>query len=382
LTKEDFSAFSRHLHSFLRSRLSGFNAEANLVSDGSSARPLGAPWIRQVQSSTVAMPAHDVATSNTPSPWAIEVEVQGYSSPGAAREAGRAYAHFVFLSSKRHCTPTHYPVLLWKAPPAAIFNNGNGVEEIVQNGISINAGSRLNEDPNSLTQSLTTARLLVSHVLEFIERYFDCRISQQKPMCSIRGPALQRLADAIVDDLQKVADDHDLSAEAFSLQNHPLDLGYAVPAYLHDGDVPQTADSYGARTAALAVVEGPAPMLNLITLTVPVAVVSSYLQSEDSGSSLVSAVQDYLAEHTSLMPQNLTLVRIGIAGVFIGSPTTTSLIASGQRGQTNGEVRLKLNAIQQLRQRGRDRKQHSPFEAARIAGILRELVKIAEEDDW
>lgn len=98
---------------------------------------------------------------------------------------------------------------------------------------------------------------------------------------------------------------------------------------------------------------------------------------------ILPGIQQYLALHTSLQLDRLTLVRAGVENIFIGVPTATTLISSA--GQTSGEVRMKIGPIGK-NQTGK-RVQYSAqetdnLERERIGVVLRELILLSEEDDW
>jgi hypothetical protein len=98
---------------------------------------------------------------------------------------------------------------------------------------------------------------------------------------------------------------------------------------------------------------------------------------------ILPGIQQYLALHASLQLHRLTLVRAGIANIFIGVPTATTLISS--TGQISGEVRLKISPIGkgQMDKRAQCSSQEiANLERERIGVVLRQLVLLSEEDDW
>lgn len=103
------------------------------------------------------------------------------------------------------------------------------------------------------------------------------------------------------------------------------------------------------------------------------------------GTPFLPALQHYLASVTSIQLDRLTLVRVGIANIYLGSPTNATLTSSN--GQSSGEVRLKINASAKTShsrkpERRRRRGHGSAHEIGRIAMVIRRLVDMAEIDDW
>lgn len=94
-------------------------------------------------------------------------------------------------------------------------------------------------------------------------------------------------------------------------------------------------------------------------------------------------IQQYLALHASIQLNRLTLVRVGVANIFIGVPTATSLISP--TGQISGEVRLKIGPTG----RSNSNKGTRPpsegidnLERERIGVVLSQLILLSQEDDW
>lgn len=215
-----------------------------------------------------------------PQPWAIEIEVQPpdpsvtdpfHSLATNKRKPDPQHAHLLFLSSSRRLSSTHYPLLLWKAPPAHAFSDAaqsQAQQQQQQQEQRQSHAKGADIDLAAAAQPSMTARLLIAHALDFISRYFDCRMSQQAPLCSIRGANLESMAEAIVRHHRIAA--RTGTGMALDVDHFGVDLGFALPTQLPSD-------------LQLDLRSGPAPDLNLISLTVPAAVVKELMRGAGLG---------------------------------------------------------------------------------------------------
>lgn len=190
-----------------------------------------------------------------------------------------------------------------------------------------------------------TARLLTSQTLYFVAAYFDCRLSTLAPLHSIRGQNLEEIAERVVEHAWRHSRRDSLAME----------LTYALPSQVQNDQGPPE--------------EGPAPELNAISLAIPSSIVEELLTGTGSSAlPVMPAVHDYLALHTSIHLSRLTLIRVGVANVFLGAPTST---ANSSGKASSGEVRLKIS-----------RQAEGQGQAALLVAILQQLVRIADEEAW
>lgn len=406
---------AKQLHSFLSIRLTNTlqtidNRTLNEIGSTTTGtiRRLRKGFIRAVRASFVELPLplneQDIQTDHSndsiPKPWGIEIEIQPpesntnpFSSLTDRSKPQTQKAHILFLSNGKFATSTHYPILLWKAPPSAIYTEEIGSQQQSRSdGQNEAIFSKMNASSTENTVSVTS-RMLMAHVLDFISRFFDCRVSQEAPLCSIRGENLERMSEAILQ-FHRLGNEKN---ERSSFDNFGIDLGFALPTQILC-DLPQNGNT---------IEDGPAPHLNLISLTVPAKDVKALMTGTRQGKDLfmkkfilliiadllsflyhkdkpiLPGIQQYLALHASLQLNRLTLVRAGIANIFIGVPTATTLISS--TGQISGEVRLKIAPIgrgQTDRRTQISTQQIGNVERERIRIVLRQLILLSEKDDW
>jgi hypothetical protein len=232
--------------------------------------------------------------------------------------------HLLFLSTPQRQSPTHYPLLLWKAPPsgrAAPLNDGQAGVEVAADGAPITV----------------TSRLLTSETLSFVTAYFDCRLSTLPPLHGIRGKNLEDIAESVI------------AQRGGQRKQMAMELTFALPSQIHDAD--------GAS------IDGPAPDLNTINLTIPGPIMEELLTGTALDAPIMPAIRHYLSSHTSIHLSRLTLTRLGISNVYLGAPASIKT--------TGGEVRLKISHDAD----------GQPLEVL-ILTVLRELIRIAGEEEW
>lgn len=277
---------AKELSTFLSVRLtntlqttdhSNSNGAPSTIPTG-SIRRLKRGFIRAVRASFVDIPLTDWQESQIddrfnrmPTPWAIEIEIQPPESnfnptsnlPDRSQSRTQR-AHILFLSNAKFTTPTHYSVLLWKAPPSAVYTEN--VESPQQQSLT--------DRQNTSTESTVsvTSRMLMAHALDFISRFFDCRISQEAPLCSIRGLNLERMSEAILH-FHKEQNDAERARLHSHIEKFGIDLGFALPTQV----LCDIAENAGM------IEDGPAPHLNLISLSIPAADVKALMRGTRQG---------------------------------------------------------------------------------------------------
>ncbi|UZJ56015.1 hypothetical protein CBS101457_005335 [Exobasidium rhododendri] len=318
VTRSDLNAFSLRLQSHLNSRLNQtvFTTPglAGAVRTGSTANDVF------VRASFIDKAG--LTTKHTPKPFVVEIQLTQVISiegeqDGKIVESG----HLLFLSAPRRQSPTHYPILLWKAPPSG-------------RAAPLANESDLGSDVAPIT---VTSRLLTVQTLSFLAAYFDCRLSTVPPLHGIRGKNLEDIAEKVV---------HQARGQRKTMT---MDLTFALPS-----QVTAEVDSN---------LEGPSPDLNTISLSIPGPIIEELIQGTPFDTPIMPAIHHYLSSHTSIHLSKLTLTRLGIGNVYLGAPSS---IKSG-----GGEVRMKLS-----------RDADSQSQEDMIFTVLRELVRIAGEEEW
>ncbi|EPQ28892.1 uncharacterized protein PFL1_03693 [Pseudozyma flocculosa PF-1] len=254
-------------------------------------------------------------------PWIIEMELGlpvtrdgvGSSRAMAAEAQSAELCHIVFLPGRSGSDPNldshSYPLILTKAPSVAL----GGDQPL---GTSSNAG-----------------RLILTHALDWLQKRFDCRISQGSGAMSIasmlRGPSLEALAEVVVKQTRMMSGAkrgrmRSAKQQQVDADVKPVEMSFAFPITIDDPSGP-------ANGRAPSKMDGPAPELATITLTVPWDLCMQLVDGLSEDQPLLPALNHYLAAHTSIPLDRLELVRIGVAGVNVGA------------GQ--GSVRLKVSAV-------------------------------------
>jgi hypothetical protein len=323
LKQSDLDSFALRLKTHLDARLS-----QPLLFTLGGLRGQDAQFIQRVRASFLPSSSR-IQTKGTPKPFAVEIEVKqpspSQSNPNRTR---LETAHLLFFSTTSRQTHTHYPVVFWKPLLSARVAPLD-----LQNGeIDVDAA-----------QAAVAARLLTSQTLYFVTAYFGCRISPLAPLHGIRGRNLEDLAEAVAGNARKHSN---LLA---------MELTFALP------DVVDPLDDG-------RIVEGPAPELNTISLSVPGQVTEELLQGASLDTPVMPAIQRYLSEHTSLQISRLTLTRVGVGNVYLGAPTST--VTPAGRPST-GEVRLKIS---------RDASNGSQRDL--IETVVSQIVRTASQEHW
>jgi hypothetical protein len=295
LTASQLDKIAKELQNFLSVRLTNTlqtvdNRTSNDAASTAtgSIRRLRKGFIRAVKASFVELPlSHqqdfqtDENSHSIPKPWGIEIEIQPpessvnpFSNLTDRSKPQTQKAHILFLSNAKFATSTHYSILLWKAPPSATYTED--VESQTQqsriDGQDDAMLSRMNASSTENTVSVTS-RMLMAHALDFISRFFDCRVSQEAPLCSIRGLNLERMSEAILRFHRSRREENDRSSLLSSFDRFGIDLGFALPTQVLS-DIAQSSST---------IENGPAPHLNLISLTVPAADVKSLMTGTREG---------------------------------------------------------------------------------------------------
>lgn len=345
LSQRHLDDVAQQLHTFLRVRLSG--SLPPLAGDTPSSRsdPRSAHVLKNVRTAFVQMPGP--SNNNVPAPWAIEIELQQTEPDDAPlprkQRIRTEKAHLVFFSTPTRRSPFHYPLVIWKAPTAHILHE--------------------RQQPAPLSAQDNTPfspRALMTHALDFVMRYFDCRTSPLGPLSLLRGHALKGLAEAVLRNV-RLAGDNVWSQDA----EHSIDVSYALPVTVAQGE------QHEPKPKRPRTCPGPAPDLNSVTLSVPFAVVEELLRGTRPDTPLFPAIEQYLTHHTSLQLDRLTLVRLGIAGIYVGAPSSSTLATSSL---VSGEVRLKFLASKSDRD--------PQVISRRIANVLDYILEHAQTDMW
>jgi hypothetical protein len=321
LTQRELDAFAQGLKSHLNAR---FNQPSLSATLGGSTRTDGVQLVR-----ATFLRSSQLDAKGTPKPFAVEVQVKQPSPIASNPNRSRLEtAHLLFFSTPSRQTRNHYPVLLWKPLLSA------RVAPSDQRNADIDAeAARIAVD----------ARLLTSQTLYFVAAYFDCRISPLAPLHGIRGKNLEDIAEGV-------------AAHARKQSNHlAMELTFALP---------DRVDSFNDGNT----VEGPAPGLNTISLSIPGAVMEELLSDTPPNTPLMPAVHRYLSMHTSIPLARLTLIRVGVANVYIGTPT--SIVTPAGRASTD-EVRLKIT---------RDASNES--QRRLVETVISQVVRAAAEEGW
>lgn len=255
--------------------------------------------------------------------WAIEIQIKAapvFLPSGRMRDRRVELAHLVFLPGTRK---NHYPLVLSKAPSASALTS-TSADDI--DGATAAAASSL------------TARALIAHAFDYMTKRFDCRLTSGTALSSLRGPNMVRLAEAILSStyaqIQRRRDDLDEEDRP----SPPVELTFALPNQV----LVDEATNKRKR--------GPNPRLATLALTVPWRICKQLLvQGEANGEAvtqhkrlLLPALARYVEEHTSISTDQLSLVRMSIAAVSIGSPLsggglTTIAMAAGAGAEAGGE---------------------------------------------
>lgn len=282
---------AKALHNFLSVRLTNTlqtmdNRNTNdpsLMTSG-TIRRLKKGFIRAVRASFVKLPHSQTEDDDEskPTPWSIEIEIQPpesttdpTSSLKVRSKSQTQKAHILFLTNAKFASPTHFPILLWKAPPSAIYTEDIGSQQQQQsriNGQNDAILSKMNADSTESTVSVTS-RMLMAHALDFISRFFDCRISQEAPLCSLRGMNLERMSEAILSFHRSRNEEDGQKSLLSSFDRFGVDLGFALPTQVLC-DIAQSG---------CKIEDGPAPHLNLISLTVPAKAVKALMTGTRQG---------------------------------------------------------------------------------------------------
>lgn len=210
-------------------------------------------------------------------PWAIEIELgkpaaaeqdtsrskmSSLRSKGAQEATPAELCHIIFVPAsttrdERSRTSRRYPLIATKAPSSSVA----GTDPLL--GASINVGP-----------------IVLGHALDWIQKRFDCRISSATGAGAIasqlRGPRLETLAELIVRQTRMemgVDDGAERSHEQRMVDAavKPVELVFAFPL-----KVKSEVDKDG-------VVQGPAPDLTSLTLTVPWEVCMTLLDGLSAG---------------------------------------------------------------------------------------------------
>ncbi|PWN92877.1 hypothetical protein FA10DRAFT_8763 [Acaromyces ingoldii] len=254
--------------------------------------------------------------------WAIEIQIKAapvFLPSGRMRDRRVELAHLVFLPGARK---NHYPLVLSKAPSASALTS-TSADDI--DGATAAAASSL------------TARALIAHAFDYMSKRFDCRLTSSTALSSLRGPNMVRLAEAILSStyaqIQRRRDDLDEEDRP----SPPVELTFALPNQV----LVDEASNKRKR--------GPNPRLATLSLTVPWRICRQLLVQEEANGEAVTqrkrlllpALARYVEEHTSISTDQLSLVRMSIAAVSIGSPlsggglTTIAMAAgAGAGGET------------------------------------------------
>lgn len=323
LTQQDLDSFALGLKSHLSARLS----QPLLSTLGGSGGGKDSSFIRRVRATPLR--GSRLSTKGIPIPIAVEIEVKqpapSASNPNRTR---LETAHLLFFSTTSRQTQTHYPVLFWRPLLSARVAPSDQ-----QDG----------ENDADAAQAAIAARTLTSQTLYFVTAYFDCRLSPLAPLHGIRGRNLEELAEAV-------------AAHARKQSNVlAMELTYALP---------DTVDPFDDEQ----IMEGPAPELNTISLSVPGQVTEELLQGSSLDTPVMPAIQRYLSEHTSFQLSRLILTRVGVANVYLGAPTS---IVTPAGKPSAGELRLKIS-----------RDANNESQSNLVETIISQIVQIAGEEEW
>lgn len=254
--------------------------------------------------------------------WAIEIQIKAapvFLPSGRMRDRRVELAHLVFLPSAKR---NHYPLVLSKAPSVSALTS-TSADDI--DGATAAAASSL------------TARALIAHAFDYMTKRFDCRLTSGTALSSLRGPNMVRLAEAILSStyaqIQRRRDDLDEEDRP----SPPVELTFALPNQVLVDEVTNKRK------------RGPNPRLATLSLTVPWRICRQLLVQEEANGEAVTehqrpllpALARYVEEHTSISTDQLSLVRMSIAAVSIGSPLsggglTTIATAAGAGAGAGG----------------------------------------------
>lgn len=303
-------------------------------------------------------------------PWAIEIElgkpateedgsrnrIASLRSRAAEEATPAELCHLVFVPGsttrdERSRTSRRYPLIATKAPSAN------------------SAGS----DPLLAASTVNIGPIVLGHALDWIQKRFDCRISSATGAASIssrlRGPPLESLAELIVRRTRAemgAADGVERSREQKMADAaiRPVELVFGFPSKVK------------SEAAMGGVLQGPAPDLASLTLTVPWDICMSLLDGLPLEEPLLPALNHYLSTHTSIPLDALELTRIGVAGISVGAGR---IKISQMPGQGAASVAKKsLLRRSQAEQDGSDARDQR--RAGAVFSFLRRVVEGEHED--
>ncbi|KAN0063214.1 hypothetical protein ACQY0O_004378 [Thecaphora frezii] len=292
-------------------------------------------------------------------PWIIEMELGlpvardgvGSSSSVATEAQSAELCHIVFLPGRSRSDAgldSHsYPLILTKAPSAAV-----GGDQAL--GALSNVG-----------------RLVLTHALDWLQKRFDCRISHGSGAMSIasllRGGPLEALAELVVRQtriMSGTAEGRARSAKQKQVDAgvKPVELSFAFPA---------TVACAGGRAGAR--VQGPAPELSSITLTVSWDVCMQLVEGLSHDQALLPALNHYLAAHTSIPLDELELVRIGVAGINLGVGLGSVRLKIGATPSAAAAAAGQVEGAKRKRGEARTASDEDKLRAGMVLGFLRGL---------
>ena len=301
-------------------------------------------------------------------PWAIEIELGKPAAEQegkiaslrskAAQEATPAdLCHIVFVPATstrdgHSRTSRKYPLIATKAPSSKVASS----------------------DP-LLATSANVGPIVLGHALDWIQKRFDCRISSATGAAAIasrlRGPRLEALAELIVRQTRTemgVTDGVERTQErrAADAAVKPVELVFAFPTKVN---------AVGGKSKT---VQGPAPDLTSLTLTVPWEVCMSLLDGLALDEPLLPALNHYLSTHTSIPLDALELTRIGVAGISVGSGRIKISKIPGQDAATVAKKSL----LKRSQGRGnQDGDEGEPSDRRRAGAMFGFLRRVVEGDD-
>lgn len=321
LTKEHLNTFAQHLKSHLSARLN----QRVLASIGGVRADGDSSVIQHVRAEFIIH--RRLLVKGVPRPFAVEIQIRQPDPTINRPDRTRIeMAYLLFFSTRKKESETHYPIMFWRAPLSARNAPLDGQDGDVE-----------------ASQLAVTGRLLTSQTLSFLAAYFDCRISSLAPLHGIRGKNLEDITEGVVRHARQKTD------------HLALELTFALRSRVRPYSDSET-------------INGPAPDLNIISLSVPGQISEELMGGSSLDTPAMPAINRYLSSHTSILLSHLTLTRAGIANVYLGAPTT-AVTSSGKL--SNGEVRLKIS---------RDADGTSQVEL--IEAILLQFINVAEKEEW